>query len=437
MFWRMVFGALWRQKRKMSMITLTVALGVSLSTALLNVMLDVGDKVNRELKTYGANINVLPQNASLLNDLYGVESTGCREYLNESDIPKIKTIFWGFNIVDFAPFLEVPAIVDDQQVTIVGTWFNHHLDLPTGETLDTGIKNLRTWWDIEGEWIAGDSDNQAMVGSTLAQQMKIEVGDSLTLTEYFPPDSSSTYSVSDGLSNPIVTVTGIFTSGENFDEQIMVALPIAQEVANIKNQIDSLEISALTTPDNDLARKAAQNPNSLSVKEYETWYCTAYVSAITYQIEEVWPNARAKAIRQVAESEGAILEKTELLMLLLTILSLFGVALAISNLATASVMERSRELGLMKSIGALNFPITRLVLSEVLLTGLIGGIVGYLSGLAFAQIIGQSVFGSAIAIKPLVLPIVVFLTTVVILLGSIPAIRLLLRLDPNQVLHGK
>lgn len=53
MFWRMVFRALGRQQKKMLMIAFTIALGASLATAMLNVMFDVGDKVNQELKTYG------------------------------------------------------------------------------------------------------------------------------------------------------------------------------------------------------------------------------------------------------------------------------------------------------------------------------------------------------------------------------------------------
>ncbi|MDR1440107.1 MAG: ABC transporter permease, partial [Clostridiales bacterium] len=72
MFWRMVKGALFRQKGKMLMIAFTIALGASLATAMLNVMLDVGDKVNQELNTYGANIKVRPKGASWLDDLYGI-----------------------------------------------------------------------------------------------------------------------------------------------------------------------------------------------------------------------------------------------------------------------------------------------------------------------------------------------------------------------------
>ncbi len=85
------------------MVAFTIALGASLATAMLNVMLDVGDKVNQELKTYGANINVVPKEASLLDDLYGMEG-GSDKYLQESELGNIKTIFWAFNIVDFAPY---------------------------------------------------------------------------------------------------------------------------------------------------------------------------------------------------------------------------------------------------------------------------------------------------------------------------------------------
>ncbi|MBR3629155.1 MAG: ABC transporter permease, partial [Oscillospiraceae bacterium] len=70
---RMIRGTLLRQWKKMLMIAFTIALGASLASAMLSVMLDVGDKVNQELKTYGANITVVPKASSVLTDLYAVE----------------------------------------------------------------------------------------------------------------------------------------------------------------------------------------------------------------------------------------------------------------------------------------------------------------------------------------------------------------------------
>lgn len=432
MFWRMIFKTLARQKSKMLMIAFTVILGVSLSTAMMNVMLGVGDKVNRELKVYGANITVRHKDAALMSDLYGLtEGLGVNDkFLYEEDIFKLKTIFWGFNILDFVPMLDGHAILSVKgrpgaagDVSLFGTWTEKHAVLSTGEELATGLKSLRTWWEVEGDWIGEDDNNSVMIGKILASKNKIHVGDAITLSN-------------NGIVKNYI-VKGIFNDGGNSDEKILMNLSEVQKLMNLSGKISSIEVSALTTPDNDLARKAAQDPKSLSPDEYETWYCTAYVSAICHQIQEVIRDGVAKPVRQVAESEGTILNKTTLLMILITILSSIGSALAISNLITASVIERSQELGLLKALGAYNWQIVLLVLLEVMITGLFGGIIGYFLGIGFAQIIGQTVFGSYIEIAKMVILIVAVILFFVTLLGSVPAIRYLTALKPTEVLHGK
>lgn len=428
MFWRMIARTLVRQKGKMLMIAFTIVLGVSLSTAMMNVMLGVGDKVNRELKVYGANINVRHKEAALMNDLYGLsEGLGVMDkFLFEEDVLKLKSIFWGFNIVDFAPTLEGRAALNGVgPVPLIGTWMAKHADLNTGEAVDTGLRALRNWWqiDLKGDWIGEKDDDYVMVGSLLAGRANIKVGDKISLFWH-------------GRTRE-VTVKGVFNDGGAADEQIFGTLRMVQEMMMLPGKVSNIEVSALTTPDNDLARKAAQDPKSLSPEEYETWYCTAYVSAICHQIQEVVHDGVAKPVRQVAESEGTILNKTTLLMILITILSSIGSALAISNLITASVIERSQELGLLKALGAHNWQISLLVLVEVMLTGLFGGVLGYFLGIGFAQVIGQTVFGSYIEIAQMVIPILAVILFFVTLFGSIPAIRYLMALKPTEVLHGK
>ena len=424
MFLQMVFRAIGRQWKKMLMIAFTIALGTSLSTAMLNVMFDVGDKVNQELKTYGANIRVVPQNASLMNDLYGIEE---KSYLNENELGNLKTIFWAFNIVDFSPYLQENVVLLDSEknsrtdVKLLGTWFNHHLSLPTGEELDTGMINMKKWWEVKGEWISEEDSNCAMIGISLAGN-NISIGDEIQIE-------------SNGNTKKYI-IKGIFDSGSEEDNFIYVNLDSAQDFLKKDGLVSSIEVSALTTPDNDLARRAAQDPSSLNRVDWDTWYCTAYVSSICYQIQEVVTGSIAKAVRQVAESEGEILNKTQLLMTLITILSLIASALGISNLVTASVMERSKEIGLLKALGAYDAPISFLILTEIFITAIIGAILGYFVGLGFAQIIGHSVFASSIALKLSVIPLVIILITIVTLLGSVPSIRLLLSLKPAEVLHG-
>ena len=430
MLFRMIRGALFRQKGKMLLIAFTVALGASLATGMLNVMLDVGDKVNQELKTYGANIVVKPKSSSLLNDIYSVDGESGGElgtgYLAEDELGKIKTIFWTYNITDFAPFLKTTVTLNAAQVPLTGSWYNHHLDLPTGESVDTGITNLRTWWDLtDGRWIdeaSGDADTEIMVGSALAKRENLKAGDTVALTGKNGAET--------------VTVVGIFDSGDDADDQLYGTLDLAQKLSGLDGKVASIEVSALTTPDNELSRRAALNPAALSSQDYETWYCTAYVSAICYQIQSVITDSMASAVRQVAEGEGAILDKTQLLMILITAMSLIGASLGISNLVTAGVMERSQEFGLLKAIGARDGQITGVVVTEILVTALIGGVAGYFMGFGFAQLIGWNVFGSAIEMKPLVIPIVAGLIVLMAMAGCIPAIRMVLRLRPAEVLHG-
>jgi putative ABC transport system permease protein len=140
---------------------------------------------------------------------------------------------------------------------------------------------------------------------------------------------------------------------------------------------------------------------------------------------------------RVAESEGPILEKTQLMIILLTALTLLCSALAISNLVTANIMERSVEIGLMKALGASNFSISLLILTEMLIVSFLGGFLGYLAGLGFARLIGLSVFGQIVEVRTVVIPLAVIMVLLVTFLGSLPALRALLRLKPTEVLHGR
>ena len=432
MFFRMMRGTFVRQWKKMLMIALTVALGASIATAMLNVMLDVGDKINAELKTYGSNITVVPQSEAVISKLYDVDEEDIDrdyEYIKEEKIGELLTIFWANNITDFAPEIDTTVELNGTETKLVGTWFNHHLEFKKKGSVyqrDTGIVNLRSWWDVEdGEMLneqAVTGDAYAMVGSEVAKAQNISAGDQIQVTGEKGKET--------------LTVVGIFESGDDEDQCIYTTLPVAQRLTGSEGRMKKIEVSAITSPDDELAVKAARNPSLLTGEEYDLWYCTAYVSSICYQIQEAIPEASATAVRQIADSEGKILEKTQLLMYLITLLSLIGAALGISNLVTSAVMERSQEIALMKAVGAKNGQITRMVLAEIVITAVIGAVAGYFLGYAFAQVIGHTVFSSSIEMSGMVAFIVAALIIAVTLVASIPAVRILLRLRASEVLHG-
>ena len=64
--------------------------------------------------------------------------------------------------------------------------------------------------------------------------------------------------------------------GDSDDDTLYAPLAVVQELTGHVGQVDQVEVKALTTPENDLSRKVAQNPVILFTADWETWYCTAY-----------------------------------------------------------------------------------------------------------------------------------------------------------------
>ena len=425
---RLLYRSFTRQLRRRSLIALTVALCASICVAMLGIVLDVGDKLNAELTTYGSNIVVQPKADAVVSNLYETDRDAApTAHLDESAIPKIKTIFWAYNIVDFAATLKGSVKVSSSggevdDLSVTGTWFNKDLSLPTGETTTAGVTTMRSWWTMEGSWPADDAD-QAVVGSDLAGRLGLSAGDTVTLTA---PTGS----------RPL-TVTGVYTSGDDDDDTLYAPLAVVQELTGHTGQVDQVEVKALTTPENDLSRKAAQNPAILSSADWETWYCTAYASSIAYQIEEAIPGAVAKQVRQVAAVEGNVLEKTQTLMILMTALSLVAAVLAVASLTTASLVERTGEFALLKAIGASSASVNRLILAETAVLGLAGTAVGALVGSGLAQLIGRIVFGSSITMRPMVYVLVVALISLVLLVATASSMRSILKIQPATALHRR
>lgn len=435
-FLRMIRRSLTQEFRKRLLMGLTVLLAATVSTAMLGVVFDVGDKLTDELSAYGANITVRPKSDAVISDLYASSSTSTpsssrtdpTQFIHESDLQKMKTIFWAYNILNFAPQLNEHLTVTSAKkqkvddVPVVGTWFNKQLKLNTGEETIVGLRGMRSWWKIDGAW-AQDSGNEAMVGHTFAQEHGVSVGDKLTLSR-------------DGREQT-VTVTGIFTSGDDDDKAIFTSTSVVQDVTNLPDSVNYVEVRALTTPENDLARKVEKSPEAVSKTEWETWYCTAYVSSIAYQIEEVIPGAVAKQVRQVAALQGNVLRKTQAVMIVMTALTLIAAAIAVANLMAAATAERSSEIALRKAIGAKNSEVMRFILAETASICAVGAIIGALLGTAVAQGIGHIVFNAGIAMRPMVFVLVIVLLAITILAASLSALRAILNLKPAEVLHGR
>jgi len=420
MFVRLVYESFRRQKRRKLLAGAAITLGVTVATAMIAVATDIGDKINRELRTIGANLLVTPQEDSLDVEIGGVNlkppSDGA--FLDEGDLPKIKGTFWHNNITGFAPMLPVNVKLDrdghEQNVTLLGTYFAKQLSFGK-DSFTTGVRTTHPWWRVSGAW-PDDNSRDVLLGEKLAKRLGEQSGDELLF------------------SGKHFHVSGVLSTGGAEDDQIVAPLAVAQEILGKPGAVRRVYVSALTKPEDALARR---DPKSLSGPMYDRWYCSPYPQSIAYQLQEAIPHSHAEQIRQVAQNEGTVLTRIEGLIFLITLAALLASALAVSAAMATAIFERRAEVGLMKALGASKLAVASVFFAEATLLALIGGLAGFAAGGLLARQIGRSIFDSQIGIQPVLLPVVLVVAVLVTFAGSAAAIRRAVQLDPVFALRGE
>ncbi len=420
MFARLVYESFWRQKRRKLLAGAAITLGVTVATAMIAVATDIGDKINRELRTIGANLLVTPQEDTLDVEIGGVNlkppSDGA--LLDEADLPKIKGTFWHNNITGFAPMLPVNVTLQrdghKENLTLLGTYFAKPVSFGK-EEFATGVRSTDPWWKVSGAW-PDDNSRDVLLGERLAARLSAKPGNEVTV------------------SNRQVHVSGILSTGGAEDDQIVAPIALAQEILGRPGAVRRVYVSALTKSEDAFARR---DPKSMSGPVYDRWYCSPYAQSIAFQLQEAIPHSHAEQIRQVAQNEGAVLTRIEGLIFLITLAALFASALAVSAAMATAIFERRAEVGLMKALGAGRLAVASIFFAEATVLALIGGCVGFAAGGLLAGQIGRSIFGSQITIPPVLLPVILTMAVIVTFAGSAAAIRKAVRLDPVFALRGE
>src|SRR6266436_4632603 len=482
MFLRIVADSFGRRPRHKLLTGAALALGMGVATAALSVSLDVGDRLAKEFRSLGANLLVTPQADSLPLEIGGVDyrPVNAGAYLPEADLPKLKTIFWHNNIMGFVPILEVQVMTETSSMgmllrpdlkpdtTLIGTWAEHSLLLPDGGSFVSGIKVTNPWWHIEGNWFHDGSD-ECVVGKNLARRKNIKIGDELlaydvksidppipinlapleiAVERALPKDEPLRSFLRERIStlNELhprtdqavdlhqLHVSGLISAGGPEDDAIVASISIAQQIADKPGKYRKLYVSALTKPEDDFARR---DPKTMKPDEFERWSCSPYVSSIAYSIKQVLPGADVRVIRRVAEGEGAILTRVRMLLWLVTAAALLAAALAVGASSAASVIQRRKEIGLMKALGAASGTVGFLLAAEQLLLAFVGGGAGYALGIILARLVGEKIFGAAPEPSLIVFFVVIALAAGVTILGSALPLRRASQYEPAPILRGE
>ncbi len=161
-------------------------------------------------------------------------------------------------------------------------------------------------------------------------------------------------------------------------------------------------------------------------------------------------------------SLGSILNLVTAFLLGIGSIALVVAGISIMNIMTVSVMERTREIGIMKALGAKNRTILAQFLTEAAIVGLLGGLIAIPLGLGVAYIMGKilpvafqsqitggafggggggGAFGGGVeftlspAIDPITLTIAVLFGLLITVIFAIYPARKASKLDPVQALR--
>ena len=176
---------------------------------------------------------------------------------------------------------------------------------------------------------------------------------------------------------------------------------------------------------------------------------------IADEIEALFPPYQITVLAPITfiQQVNSILNMVQIFLTAIASISLLVAGIGIMNIMTVSVMERTREIGVLKAIGAKSRTILTMFLAESLLIGLVGSLVGVPTGYGIAHVLSYIIarFGAfqpdwlsgpeveRATIAPIfswswVIVAVIFGIAICILFGLYPA-RKAAKLDPVEALR--
>lgn len=381
--WRihLVLRALAYRRGRTLLLLAVLAMASSLATSLGVVSLNMEKRVAEEVRRYGANLVVVAANSPM-----SVGSGGL-----------------SFGVISEPAYLEQQRVEEaiarsglqlERSFHLAGTLRLGGADLPAEGVDFADIRRLFPWWQLQGGWPgAGES----LVGTTLAARHGIKVGSTIEL----------------GSAGRMVRtkVAGIVTSGG--DEDGLLYLPLG-EMQGLLGQPGKLTLVRLLV--------AAGGERVREAKS---------------RLVPLLSGAEVKEVRQVARTSEALLAKVKLLMALVTVVVLISAASSVTGTMSSSILERGREIGLLKAMGGSRRGVMLLFGGEALLLGLAGGGVGYLIGSGIAAFVMGAVFAAPVEFIPILPLVAVGVGLLLAAMGSAGPLLSVYRLDPVRSLRGE
>jgi putative ABC transport system permease protein len=384
MFRRILRRLLFANRGRLFVILLALSSGAAVSAALLNLQVDAKRRLTTEFRSFGANILVLPTSGGTSPDstMAQIPASQLAQPLDSSVSIHFASLLYAIagaasnSSPNFSP------------VVVVG----YSGVLPGSAPLDSLSQEVAQPSPVPQR----PQSASCITGQQVALRLNLNVGDRLSLR-----DGDRTLNCS---------LAAILKSGGVEDSQIFFALSNVQELANSAGRISVVKINA--------SGSAAQ------IEQY------------VQQLQQKLPDADVRLLRQFSEAQAKIYSRISGLLTAATAIILILTALCVMAAMTNIAAERRNDVGMMKAIGGSARRVLKLFITEAVILGLAGGLIGAAAGIALSIALGKAVFGVAAAPRLIVYPISVVLTVIVAILGAYP-LRRLVNVRPATIFRGE
>jgi len=314
---------LWRRRTRTTLTLLSIGVSIAAVIALGGLaegMLGAFNVMMRDSQT-----DLFAAEAEVDADFSAIDERVGARIAARSEVKAVSGMFWTGTSTDEMPMLIVAA---------------YH-------PREFAIRRYRI---IEGEPMTGR--RQVLVGRMAAEQMGLEVGDTLRMM------------------NSNFRVVGIYETGQAFEDAgVTIGLREAQALTGKPRQVQFYLIS-LRDPE-----------QAEAVKEELAAAFPEVDFALTSELDEAMSDFRV--MKDMVDQ--------------ISFLAVFIGAVGMLNTMLMSVLERTREIGVLRALGWRGRQVLGMILKESLVLGAVGGLCGIPLGLGLGGLIGSSgVWGGAI-----------------------------------------
>lgn len=376
-------GNLKRRKLRSLLLLLSIVIGVSSSIFLYTTVQvmeqDVADKIDQ----FGSNLLLLPKGGETLSFGGVTVGTGSGQELDMSMIPEMYTIENSETLAIISPKLLVEGEIRGKKVLLVGVEFPEEL-------------SLKKWWQIQGlEKGQLPESNEILVGSEVARLFNLSPAEKVEL-------KGQEFQV-----GGVIQTTG---SMEN-DQAIFMDLATLQKIEN--------------------------KPTAISLIEAAVLCYTCPIEDVTTQLGDKFPEARVTALQANLESRDNTVEQFRVLGTVISLILLLTSGFVVAMSMNAAVKERTRDIGVLRALGFRKKHIMRMLLYEVLLISIFGGLLGFALGMGMAMKLGSLLAQMALEVpfQPLLALYSLLAAVLISILASLYPVWKATKLDPVDALR--